>query len=151
MQAPFAQAPTLAAIQSRRKTIISLTPLIDVVFILLVFFMLASSFMDWRSLALDTSAAGAPAPSEQTPFVVQVSAEELRLNGEVMTPALLINAAQSRQPAAQPVVLQPVAATQVQALVKVLDALQAAGVQPLQLVDDPEWQAGAMAPAGGDN
>ena len=30
--------------------LISLTPLIDVVFILLVFFMLASSFLDWRSV-----------------------------------------------------------------------------------------------------
>ena len=29
---------------------ISLTPLIDVVFILLIFFMLASSFLDWRAV-----------------------------------------------------------------------------------------------------
>ena len=31
---------------------ITLTPLIDVVFILLIFFMLASSFIDWRALDL---------------------------------------------------------------------------------------------------
>ena len=31
---------------------ISLTPLIDVVFILLIFFMLASSFLDWRELPI---------------------------------------------------------------------------------------------------
>ena len=35
--------------------LISLTPLIDVVFILLVFFMLASSFLDWRSIDLTVS------------------------------------------------------------------------------------------------
>lgn len=36
--------------QPKRKTAISLTPLIDVVFILLLFFMLTSSFVPWRTL-----------------------------------------------------------------------------------------------------
>lgn len=36
---------------------ISLTPLVDVVFILLVFFMLASSFVEWRSIDAHTQAA----------------------------------------------------------------------------------------------
>lgn len=36
----------------RRRSLISLTPLIDVVFILLVFFMLASSFIDQRDIKL---------------------------------------------------------------------------------------------------
>ena len=34
--------------QPKRKNAISLTPLIDVVFILLLFFMLTSSFVSWR-------------------------------------------------------------------------------------------------------
>ena len=34
--------------QAKRKNAISLTPLIDVVFILLLFFMLTSSFVPWR-------------------------------------------------------------------------------------------------------
>ncbi|WP_259779538.1 ExbD/TolR family protein [Aestuariispira ectoiniformans] len=37
--------------------VISLTPLVDVVFILLVFFMLASSFVEWRSIDAQTQAA----------------------------------------------------------------------------------------------
>ncbi len=46
--------------------LISLTPLIDVVFILLVFFMLASSFLDWRTVDLTvTSGAGAAASSQR--------------------------------------------------------------------------------------
>lgn len=49
----------------RRKHSISLTPLIDVVFILLVFFMLASSLMDWRSIELATGSA--PADPDQPP------------------------------------------------------------------------------------
>ncbi|KZN13058.1 ExbD/TolR family protein [Marinomonas sp. TW1] len=46
--------------QPKRKNAISLTPLIDVVFILLLFFMLTSSFVPWRivdtplSVASDT-------------------------------------------------------------------------------------------------
>lgn len=36
----------------RRRQPISLTPLIDVVFILLLFFMLTSSFMQWRQVDL---------------------------------------------------------------------------------------------------
>lgn len=36
--------------------LISLTPLVDIIFILLVFFMLASSFLDWRSVVLQTPA-----------------------------------------------------------------------------------------------
>jgi biopolymer transport protein ExbD len=42
--------PRLAAKQPPRRAVVSLTPLIDVVFILLVFFMLASSFVKWRAI-----------------------------------------------------------------------------------------------------
>lgn len=43
---------------SRVKKTISLTALIDVVFILLMFFMLTSTFIKWHNIALQTSAAG---------------------------------------------------------------------------------------------
>lgn len=89
------------------KPIISLTPLIDVVLILLVFFMLAPSFVDWRALSLDTGAAGRLAPSEQTPFIVQLDGESLRLEGAAISLDALIEQARSRQPADQPVSLQP--------------------------------------------
>jgi biopolymer transport protein ExbD len=41
-----------------RRARISITPLIDVVFILLLFFMLSSSFMQWRQLDLPMPTAG---------------------------------------------------------------------------------------------
>ncbi|MEF8794620.1 ExbD/TolR family protein [Thiohalorhabdus sp.] len=151
MQAPFSAPAKLAGKQARRKPVISLTPLIDVVFILLVFFMLASSFMDWRSLSLDTSAAGEPAPAEQTPFVVQISKESLRLNGDAITLEALIDKARARQPADQPVHLQPSSDTRVQGMVSILDALSAAGVQPLKLVEDPGWRPAPAQGASGDS
>lgn len=46
--------------QPRRKQLISLTPLIDVVFILLLFFMLTSTFVTWHTV--DTPL---PAPDKQ--------------------------------------------------------------------------------------
>ena len=49
--------------QPKRKQAISLTPLIDVVFILLLFFMLTSSFVPWR--VLDTPLAVHTPPQEQ--------------------------------------------------------------------------------------
>lgn len=51
--------------QPRRKQLISLTPLIDVVFILLLFFMLTSTFVAWRTVDTPLSA-----PDEQ-PVVEQ--------------------------------------------------------------------------------
>ena len=58
---------TLAAAAQKKRPLISLTPLIDVVFILLVFFMLASSFLDWRSIDLSTPAAAEAARGWKAP------------------------------------------------------------------------------------
>ena len=52
----------------RKKTAISLTPLIDVVFILLLFFMLTSSFVAWRVVDTPLSA---PSADVMTPPVEQ--------------------------------------------------------------------------------
>ena len=50
--------------QPRRKNAISLTPLIDVVFILLLFFMLTSSFVPWRTVDTPLSVASESPKSE---------------------------------------------------------------------------------------
>lgn len=55
--------------------LISLTPLIDVVFILLVFFMLASSFLDWRSVDLTVTSGNAAAASKQDAILVALGAD----------------------------------------------------------------------------
>jgi len=49
----------------KRKTGISLTPLIDVVFILLLFFMLTSQFIEWRSLDLNIGGRASSLPVDQ--------------------------------------------------------------------------------------
>lgn len=55
--------------------LISLTPLIDVVFILLVFFMLASSFLDWRSINLSVSSGVGAATSAQRAILINLRAD----------------------------------------------------------------------------
>jgi len=55
--------------------LISLTPLIDVVFILLVFFMLASSYLDWRSIGLSVSSGVSVAASDVRAILVSLNAD----------------------------------------------------------------------------
>ena len=62
----------------RRKQAISLTPLIDVVFILLLFFMLSSSFSQWRQIKL-------PASSESQQASLEVITVTLHKQGDQFT------------------------------------------------------------------
>jgi biopolymer transport protein ExbD len=57
-----------------RRQLISLTPLIDVVFILLIFFMLASSFLNWHRV--DLKLGGGSATSEVPKERLAVSIDE---------------------------------------------------------------------------
>ena len=57
------------------KRLISLTPLIDVVFILLVFFMLASSYLDWHSIGLSISSGKGAANSSQRAILISLGAD----------------------------------------------------------------------------
>lgn len=138
----FASAPQPRAARSRRqRTLISLTPLIDVVFILLVFFMLASSFQDWRRIELDTparpEAGGAPMEGA---LLVEVRPDGLRLSAEPVSFGALVSRV-GRRVAAQPevrVLVKPAPDVVLQEMVRVLDALAAAGVTGMSLVSDPD-------------
>lgn len=65
----------LAARRRRPAVEISLTPLIDVVFILLVFFMLASSFLDWRAIGLQTAKLGGVGNASEGSVMVKLRAD----------------------------------------------------------------------------
>ncbi|WP_434289553.1 ExbD/TolR family protein [Celeribacter sp. SCSIO 80788] len=75
--------------EPRRKHRMSLTPMIDVVFLLLVFFMLASRFGSPAQLSL-TLGGGASQGYSGPPRLVRVGAEELKLNGTVQGEEALI-------------------------------------------------------------
>ena len=71
--------PSLRSKRGGGRRMISLTPLIDVVFILLVFFMLASSFTDWRAITLDTPPAATRSGSSEGALLVRVGQDGLDL------------------------------------------------------------------------
>lgn len=129
----------------RRRHSISLTPLIDVVFILLLFFMLATNFTDWREITLAT---GTTASGEQQapPAIVHVAADgTLRYDGATRSVAALAQLLQRQQGEGEitAVVVQPTATTALGPTVKALDALAATGL-PVAL---GRTATGADAPA----
>jgi len=63
-----------------RRRPISLTPLIDIIFLLLLFFMLSSTFTRFAELPLLTAGSGAARP-DGSPVFVQLGPETLRVNG----------------------------------------------------------------------
>lgn len=104
----------------RQPLTISLTSLIDVVFILLMFFMLTSSFTPLRALELQDGAGEADGAEEATLLL-------LDRHGELFTAAgLPVTDLGQLQP---PLVLAAVGDTRVQQLVTAMERLQQAGLQ----------------------
>ncbi|MEQ8229459.1 MAG: biopolymer transporter ExbD [Rhodospirillales bacterium] len=128
--------PSLAPRNKARRNLISLTPLIDVVFILLVFFMLASSFLEWRSISLDAPKKTAAAPSLERAVLVEVRDDGLRLGGEMMSIDRVVQraAAALQKKPDRPVLIRPDDGVPVQDVVMVLDGLSAGGVANLSLI-----------------
>ncbi len=120
----------------RRRPLVSLTPLVDVVFILLIFFMLASSFSDQRAVALMTPAAGETAGNSKTVLVRLKRNGSLDLNGEPIT----MNQLQARAAGfiqtvgERQFLVQPDKGVALQRVVAVLDALYATGIQEISLI-----------------
>jgi biopolymer transport protein ExbD len=73
--------------RGRRK--LSMTSLIDVIFLLLLFFMLTSTFSKFSEVELSAAGSRAAAPSDRPPLFMQLSSDALRLNGTPLTLATL--------------------------------------------------------------
>ncbi|MEM9642892.1 MAG: biopolymer transporter ExbD [Pseudomonadota bacterium] len=66
---------------SRRTRRISMTSLIDVIFLLLLFFMLTSTFTKFAELPLVSAGQGATAPTDQAPVFIRLGSDTVLLNG----------------------------------------------------------------------
>jgi len=121
----------------RRSRRTGLTPLIDVVFLLLVFFMLAARFGVEARLPLTLSQPPAAAQGwSGPPRLVDVLPEGLRLNGvELPAEALPARLAGLVEGPEDPVILRPREGASLQRLVEVLEALGAAGHRRLVVLE----------------
>jgi biopolymer transport protein ExbD len=111
----------------KRKSLVNLTPLIDVVFILLIFFMLASNFIKWQSLELTVSEPEVMLIDDQILSVIQIYKNgNFSLNDEIMPLDQIIARVRERIMASKnhPVVIQPEKGSRVQLLVNTLDKLE---------------------------
>ncbi|MDR7123956.1 biopolymer transporter ExbD [Pseudotabrizicola sp. 4114] len=112
----------------------NLTPMIDVVFLLLVFFMLASRFGVDRAVPL--SLPGSGGSYSGPPRLVELSAEGLRLNGRAIAPEDLAAALTALMDSPDDaIVLRPQDGADLQALVVLMETLGAAGFSRLVLVE----------------
>lgn len=115
---------------TRRRHAPSLTPLIDVVFILLVFFMLVSSFVRWNAVRVQTSPAASHRAQPAVQHALRVSVfpdGRLLLDGEpVSLDDLVRRVGALRSPQVRVV---PMPALRLQRLTTVLDRLSRAGAR----------------------
>jgi biopolymer transport protein ExbD len=118
---------------SGRKRRWSLTPLIDAVFLLLLFFMLTSRFGAEAGLPLEAVGGTYAGP----PRLVEVAPESLRLNGVAMAPReLLTELVRISESGADTVVLRPGGGATLQRLVDVMELMKSAGFLNLTIVEE---------------
>jgi len=124
---------SFAAPRPRRRP--SLTPMIDVVFLLLIFFMLAARFGVDAALPLDLATGGAT-EYQGPPRLVDIAPDGLRLNGQAVALDGLADAlAPLMQGPQDMVVLRPQVGTDLQRLIDVATALRAAGIPRVTVVE----------------
>ncbi|MBK0326241.1 biopolymer transporter ExbD [Rhodobacteraceae bacterium F11138] len=118
----------------RRSRRPSLTPMIDVVFLLLVFFMLASRFGLDQVLPLPL--AGAGGTYDGPPRLIDVSPDGVRLNGRALDEtALAATLAELVKTPDDMLILRGQDQATLQRIVTVTDALRAAGFKSIVLVE----------------
>jgi len=136
MTAQAFASPALS--RPRRRARIGLTPLIDVVFILLVFFMLASSFIDRRAIEVNAPAAALGGSSLEGALLIELRETGLRLGGRQVSEAGL--AARLAEHAArnpdQRVLIKPAPGVSLQRAVLLLDRVVAAGLAKVSFTSE---------------
>lgn len=106
------------------------------VFILLVFFMLASSFLDWRSIDLAPPASAGAGASLTGAMMLEIRPDGLRLGGRRVSAeeAERRIGEKLRENADQRVLIRPADGVPLQRAVDLLDRLSAAGVRNLSFM-----------------
>lgn len=122
----------LAEPRQRRRP--SLTPMIDVVFLLLVFFMLAARLGPTAQVPIDLASGGQGAWSGP-PRLVEVGPTQIKLNGRDIAEADLVGAVLPLvADPADPVLVRPEGGATLQHILDVMDVLNAGGLSRTVLI-----------------
>ncbi len=127
--------PALSLGKGRARVVLSLTPLIDVVFILLVFFMLVSQFANWRQVEMHPQASLGEQSTDLTPLVITVDANNtVTINGSraADTADAALEAARTLSEG-QTVILRPLEGATIQPVISLLEALTDADITDVRI------------------
>ncbi len=116
--------------RARIHSHLDIAPLIDIVFLLLVFFMLTSTFLVSEAIELELPESNSSNVSEITPITVALNqVGELSLNGKTIALEQLKVAIEPllEQDKEAPITLKSDAHSEVQQLLSVMDEIRAAG------------------------
>ncbi len=115
--------------------LITMTPLVDVMMILLVFFMVTSTYLDLDMMPMvQSEAEGTAAPAGPAPtLLIRITANgEARLRGQPLTVQTLVSALQTAPNAR--VLILPSGGSNVQGLVSAIETATQAGAENLRVV-----------------
>lgn len=121
-----------AGLYQRRRRHIGLTALIDVVFILLLFFMLSSTFTRWRTVDFESPLAGSSDTAQEPQIVLLDESGALKLHDSDFSISGIdqLDAADANLfEAGQALVLLAAADTSVQTIVLAIEGLNEIGLQ----------------------
>ena len=133
---------------SRREATVELTPLIDVVFLLLIFFMVSTSFVQNEALNVDLPQANGDAQPNEDLFINVVVQQNGRyeIEGSIVVDTSLQGLAKTLQAVVEknaarrtslPVVISADATATHQSVVRVMDACAQVGLTQISLATQP--------------
>ena len=138
--------------RKRQGPLITMTPMIDVLFILLIFFMVTSTFLDLDMIPLiggarpgpQSSAQSSPAPATARERAAEIGSFLVRLGadgrtyvaGQAVDPVALTAMVSLRVAArpSSPIMVLPSGSATTQSLVSLMDALTRAGARDVRVV-----------------
>lgn len=124
----------LETLPQRRRKMISLTPLIDVVFILLLFFMLSSNFTRWHQINLQSATSSESQTPQLRILKIESNQGELSFNGSRLsmndTDGIQKFVAENTQAT---FVITVVEGIKIQVMVNLLDQLKQSGATRVSL------------------
>jgi len=125
----------LLELAKQHKPLISMTPLIDVVFILLLFFMLSSTFNRTKQIEVKAAAAGKQQQSNQFNKMLLHSGDRVTVNNDsyLIESSEFVSLLNKLASAGDKVTLAATSQVKVQKIIQLLDQVRSAGIRNLSL------------------